>query len=77
MSDKKKKKTKYIDDGSTVADMSNVGGGLKGKSDTPRPKSTARDKWNTYFATVKQMFLPMLIVLGIITIAFGVIYLLL
>ena len=77
MSNKKKNKTKYIDDGSTVADMSNVGGGLKGKRDTSRPKSTAKDKWNTYISTVKQMFLPMLIVLGIITGAFVILYLLL
>ena len=74
---KKKKKTQYVDDGSTIADMSNVGGGLKGKRDTSRPKSTAKDKWDTYWSTVKQMFLPMLVVLGLITIVFGVMYLLL
>ena len=59
MSDKEKKKKKekvvYIDDGRTIADMSGVGfGGYA--SDKNRPKSSARDKWRTYWEAVKMMF---------------------
>ena len=72
---KKKEKIIYYDDNSTISDMSEVGG-LNGKKRTPppqysKPKSTFREKWKTYWASVRMMFLPMLIVLGII----GVLYL--
>ena len=78
MSDKEKKKKKdkviYIDDGRTIADMSGVGfGGYA--SDKNRPKSSARDKWRTYWEAVKMMFLPMLVTLGIISVAFLLLYL--
>lgn len=84
MSDKKKKKKEkiiYIDDGSTVADMSGTSksnpilgtpASRKGKK-----RSTARQQWNTYTSAARQMLLPMLVVMGIITVAFGVMYLLL
>ena len=78
MSDKEKKKKKekviYIDDGRTIADMSGVGfGGYA--SDKNRPKSSARDKWRTYWEAVKMMFVPMLVTLGIISVAFLLLYL--
>lgn len=78
MSDKEKKKKKekvvYIDDGRTIADMSGVGfGGYA--SDKNRPKSSARDKWRTYWEAVKMMFVPMLVTLGIICVAFLLLYL--
>lgn len=62
---KKKEKVTYIDDGHTIADMSNVG--------TPRVngrKGTLKEQWNTYWSAVKMMFVPMLVALGIISVAF-------
>lgn len=78
MSKKEKKKQKkekvvYIDDGSTIADMSYVN--AKGEKRAPtqkRPKqpSTASDRWHTYVTAVKMMFKPMLVVLGAMTIIY-------
>ena len=78
MSDKEKKKKKekvvYVDDGRTIADMSGVGlGGYSSKNG--RRRSTAREKWRTYWEAVKMMFVPMLVVLGIITVTFLLLYL--
>ncbi len=75
MSDKKKKKNKirYIDDGSTVYDMSSLGGHKKvgGKKGTPK------EQFATYMRAVKQMIIPMLVTMALITVVFGLIYLLL
>ena len=70
---KKKEKVKYIDDGRTIADMSNVGpyGGYNGR----RSNSTFREKWRTYWQAVKLMFIPMLVVIGIISISYLLMYL--
>ena len=51
----------YYDDNSTVADMSNV--------------TAPREKWNTYWSSVKRMVGPMLIVLAVMTAIFGIIML--
>ena len=77
----KKEKVIYYDDNSTIADMSKVG--RKGQTSSTqqssidasgmrkvKPYSTSRDKWNTYWAAVKMMFKPMLIVLGVLTALF-------
>lgn len=78
MSKDKKKKVKYIDDGRTVADMSGVGKRRPERLERlDRPDSSFKAQWNTYWRTVKAMFLPMLVVLGIICIAFGIMYILL
>ena len=78
---KKKKKTVYVDDGRTIVDMSNTGRGRYSYNDplntSPRPKSTYKDHLRTYFSTVKAMFLPMLAFMGVITAAFGILYLIL
>ena len=62
---KKEEKIIYIDDGSTIADMS---GTHKGKA--PRQKSTAREKARTYFTVVKKMILPLICTL----LAFSVVF---
>ncbi len=77
---KKKEKITYIDDGRTIADMSNVGrGASRGKSpnrdapSTHRPfigKGTLSDQWNTYKSAVKMMFVPMLVAIGFICVVF-------
>ena len=75
---KKKKKPTYIDDGSTVADMSGIRGGITPRSkDGLRPRATFKEQFHTYTDAVKMMFLPMLAVLGIIAIAFLIVYIIL
>ena len=74
----KKKNVKYIDDGRTIADMSGVGKKRPEKKpdDLNKPSSGFKAQWNTYWSTVKMMFIPMLVVIGIICVAFGLMYLL-
>ena len=71
---KKKEKVVYIDDGRTLADMSNVGGPrLSGSS--LKPSTRFKDAWATYWNAVKMMFLPMLATMGAICIIFAILYL--
>ena len=71
----KKKKTVYIDDGRTIADMSGVGG--FNSRPKKEPMTMGKSKWTTYKEAVKMMFVPMLITMGIITLAFLFVYLML
>ena len=78
---KKKEKIVYYDDGSSIADMSSVGGmGRRAPKDKPAPtekrRSTFSEKWKTYWSAVKMMFVPMLITLLIITVIFLILMLL-
>ena len=74
----KKEKIRYIDDGSTVADMSGVRrGGTPRSHSSSRPCATFKEQFRTYTDAVKMMFLPMLAVLGIIALAFLIVYILL
>ncbi len=78
---KKKTKVKYIDDGRTIADMSGTSrtnvflggtsGGLKGRGSRRAP---LKDQAKTFFGAMKMMFFPMLITMGILTIAFIILY---
>ena len=80
---KKKEKVKYIDDGRTLYDMSGTSrqsvifGGNSANKKSGLGRGTARQQMNTFVSTMRQMVLPMFIVMGIITIAFGFMYLLL
>jgi len=65
---KKKQKVVYVDDGRTISDMSSVGGTRFAK--TPS-RSSFKARWNTYWAAVRMMILPMLTVV----LALGIIYL--
>ena len=65
MGKKKKEKIIYVDDGRTVADMSNVSG-TRLSRDAWRTNSTGKEKWQTYWMAVRMMILPMLVVLGIL-----------
>ena len=71
---KKKKKVTYIDDGSTIADMSGIGSGIGGKK---QPYSTLEDKKTTFFRAMRQMFIPMLVTMGFICLIFLIAYLML
>ena len=88
---KKREKVVWIDDGRTIADMSNLptrglGRSLsdarpkKEMSETEKQFYKSQPKWReylaTYFAAVRMMFLPMLAVIGIISIAFLILYVL-
>lgn len=73
MAKNNKKKITYIDDGRTIADMS----GLDSSKGKKKEKSSIKTQWQTYWDTVKMMFIPMLITLGIIAVAFGILYILL
>lgn len=71
MAKKKKEKIIYYDDNSTIADMSSVN--KKGQKQEPRPpkkRSTAKEKWDTYWAAVSKMWIPMFIVLGVLCILY-------
>ncbi|MBP5307680.1 MAG: hypothetical protein J6Z34_00920 [Clostridia bacterium] len=68
---KKKEKVIYYDDGSTVADMSRVNRtGEKLPERPPKQKSGFREKWNTYWAAVKLMIVPMFVVLAVLLFLF-------
>ena len=72
----KKEKIKYYDDNSTIVDMSGLSKGGKPQKAKQSSfieggrKSTFREKWRTYWMSVKMMFVPMLIALLILTIMF-------
>ncbi len=59
----KKEKVRYYDDGRTIADMSGVAGPRLSGRNKYTPRSSAKERWNTYWAAVKMMFVPMLVVI--------------
>ena len=88
---KKREKVVWIDDGRTIADMSNLPtrGIGRSLSDTgsKRKMSESERRFNrsglinkdhlaTYLAAVRMMFLPMLATIGIISLAFLILYVL-
>ena len=76
MAKKKKEKIIYYDDNSTLVDMSSVN--RKGQPRPPReqkPRSTFREKWDTYWSAVRMMIIPMCITLLIIGALFGILFL--
>ncbi len=70
---KKKQKVTYIDDGRSLADMSGLGGGRSNGS----LKGSYSDQMKTFFSAMKMMVKPMLVTMGIITVAFFFVWLLL
>ena len=79
---KKKETITYIDDGSSVADMSALDS-KDGQKKPPRAEAPGRaraplkEQFKTFFDAQRMMFLPMLAVLGIIALAFLLVYLIL
>ncbi|MDE7300617.1 MAG: hypothetical protein K2N47_00460 [Clostridia bacterium] len=63
----KKDEITYVDDNSTIADMS---GTRHAKNVNKKKNSTFKEKRQTFFSTMKQMVLPMLVTLTIFTLAF-------
>ena len=72
----KKEMVRYYDDGSTVADMSGVSGKRLSGGDPYRPRASVKAKWDTYWNAVRMMFVPMLFVLVVLSIAYMILYLL-
>ena len=64
----KKEKVIYIDDGRTIADMSDVTGGRAWKK--RGTVSSVKDIWRTYWSAVRMMFKPMLVVIGFLLAAY-------
>ncbi len=73
---KQENKTVYIDDGSSFADMSAFRRPETSKSNG-REHASFKEIFETYINAVKLMFLPMLAVLGIIALAYLILYFLL
>ena len=73
----KKDKPVYVDDGRSIADMSNVDAGLGRffRSDGPST-GTFRDRWQTFWAAFKMMLLPTLVFGGGLAVLYGILYLL-
>ena len=67
----KKEKIVWIDDGRSLADMSDVGGHrLLRQGTTSKPK----DIWHTYWDAVKMMFKPMLVFIGALAFVYLLVY---
>lgn len=81
---KKREKITWVDDGSTVVDMSDLGRGLGGnRPNKPKPVTKKGKPMNrfqecsaTYFGAVRMMFVPMLVTLGIICLVFLILWIL-
>ena len=79
---KKKEKVVYIDDGSTVADMSGtrrrpMAPMLPGADGRREPRTRAGQILRTYMNAVRSMIGPMLIVLGGVSVIFFLIWVIL
>lgn len=82
---KKKEKIVYIDDGSTIADMSGVKrkplirpeSSMYGGKQRREPTTRAGRIWQTYKAAVRAMIGPMLITLGGVSVIFFIIWIIL
>ncbi len=70
----KKEKVRYYDDGRSLADMSSASGTRLSKRSPYQPRSTAKDRWDTYWNAVKKMFVPMLVVIVILCIVYMLAY---
>ena len=66
-------KPKYVDDGRTLADMSGVGGPRFHRSQHAS-RSTGKEKWDTYWAAVRMMFVPMLCFITGLIIIYMIVY---
>lgn len=64
-------------DGSDKSSVSNQGLGSSNGLSFSRPGSGVKDQLRTYFETVKLMILPMLVTLGIISVTFLILWILL
>ena len=80
----KKEKIVYVDDGSTIVDMSGTVRAPKKSQNTPKDPvtgapigNTFKDRARTYFQAVRQNLAPMFMVILGICVIFGIMYLIL
>ena len=66
----KKEKIVYIDDGRTLADMSNVSGGWFQKTEKAVSSTRFRDSWRTYWQMFRLMLVPAALAVGILVFLF-------
>lgn len=82
---KEKQKVTYIDDGSTLFDMSGVGRRpagqllppMHGGREKPEPRTRTGKIWRTYCDAVRAMISPMLVVLGAMAVLFFLVWIIL
>ena len=75
----KKEKIVYVDDGSTVFDMSGLDETRKfrkRKNPDERQRPKVFEHLKTYFSSVKVMLLPMIVVMGLVAAAFFLMWIL-
>ena len=66
----KREKITYIDDGSTIADMSGIPDHRHETRHPATPRPKFKDVWNTYWAATKMMLLPTLVFAGGLAVVF-------
>lgn len=72
---KKKEKITYVDDGRTIADMSNVSGGTKiPQRPAGMPRASLKEQLGTFWDAMKMMFRPTLMVVAGIFVIYIIIY---
>ncbi len=78
---KKKEKVRYVDDGRTIADMSAFGSQKKPNELNVPPERAGKPRWrlivSDYFDAMKMMLLPMLAFIGLLAVAFLVVWIVL
>ena len=72
MAKKKKEKIIYVDDGRTIADMSNVSASHLRKRVPGRPSASFREQWDTYWGAFRMMLLPTLAIAGALVVVFAI-----
>ena len=72
----KKEKITYIDDGRTIADMSEVHSGASKYFRNVPSYSTFKEKWTTFFDAFRMMLLPTAVFGAGLALLFGVMWLL-
>ncbi len=79
--EKKKEKVRYVDDGRTIADMSAFGAPKKQEELNVPPERAGKPRWrlilSDYMDAVKMMLLPMLAFIGLLAVAFLIVWIVL
>ena len=72
---RKKEKITYVDDGRTIADMSGVSGGMPRSDRSPyTPRASLKEQFGTFWAAMKMMIRPMLVVVAGIVLIYILMY---
>lgn len=77
MARKKKEKIIWVDDGRTIADMSNVSGSTPVPTKSSPYSASMKEKLRTFFEAMGFMLLPTLAMAALLALAFLIVYILL